>query len=65
MALNSGIFMINRVLNIEEIRARLQAREVSIGSWIQIPDSSVAGILGSRRFDWVAVDMAHGAINHH
>ena len=54
----------NRLVKIEEIRARLQAREVSIGSWMQIPDSSVAEIMGSCRFDWVAVDMEHGAISH-
>ncbi|WP_445781237.1 HpcH/HpaI aldolase family protein [Shewanella sp.] len=57
--------MMNRLLKIEEIRARLQAREASIGSWMQIPDSSVAEIMGSCRFDWVAVDMEHGAISHH
>ena len=55
----------NRLLKIKEIRARLQGGMASIGSWMQIPDSSVAEIMGSSQFDWVAVDMEHGAISHH
>jgi 2-dehydro-3-deoxyglucarate aldolase len=37
----------------------------SISSWTQISDASVAEIMGSAQFDWVAVDMEHGAIRHH
>jgi len=54
----------NKLLKIKEIRSQLQLGKPSIGSWMQIPDSSVAEIIGSSNFDWVAVDMEHGAISH-
>lgn len=55
----------NRLSAIQAIRARLRSGGVSIGSWIQIPHASVAEIMGQAGYDWVAVDMEHGAIGHH
>lgn len=43
-----------------EIKAALKAGSASIGSWMQIPDSSVAEIMGAAGYDWVAVDLEHG-----
>ena len=37
--------------------------EASIGSWMQIPHSSVAEIMGDAGYDWVAVDLEHGSIS--
>jgi 2-dehydro-3-deoxyglucarate aldolase len=37
----------------------------SIGSWLQIPNSSVAEIMGQAGYDWVAVDMEHGSFAVH
>ena len=37
----------------------------SIVSWMQIPNSSIAEIMGQAGYDWVAVDMEHGAISVH
>jgi 2-dehydro-3-deoxyglucarate aldolase len=54
----------NKLLAIKNIRARMQNRKASVGSWMQLTDTSVAEIMGSSNFDWVAVDMEHGAISH-
>ena len=47
---------------LSEVRDRISAGSVSLGSWIQIPDSTVAELVGAAGYDWVAVDMEHGAI---
>jgi len=52
----------NRLKVIKQIRQRLQSGGHSIGSWMQIPHSSVAEIMGQAGYDWVAVDLEHGAI---
>lgn len=48
-----------------EIRDRLRKGGRSIGSWMQIPHPSIAEIMGQAGYDWVAVDMEHGAIAVH
>jgi len=48
--------------NISKIRKLLATNNLSIGSWLQIPHSSVAEILGNSGYDWVAVDLEHGSI---
>ncbi len=55
----------NRMEKIRSIRQSLQEGNLSIGSWIQIPHTSVAEIMGQAGYDWVAVDMEHGAICVH
>jgi 2-dehydro-3-deoxyglucarate aldolase len=55
----------NRHDAIENIRAKLRNGLHSVGSWIQIPDASVAEIIGQSGYDWVAVDMEHGSISIH
>jgi 2-dehydro-3-deoxyglucarate aldolase len=55
----------NRLDKIRSIRLALQNDKASIGSWMQIPHSSVAEIMGQAGYDWVAVDMEHGAIAVH
>ena len=52
----------NRRDNINKIRNLLATNNFSIGSWLQIPHSSVAEILGNSGYDWVAVDLEHGSI---
>lgn len=47
---------------IAKIRQALRAGETSVGSWMQIPHPSVAEIMGAAGYDWVALDMEHGAI---
>lgn len=55
----------NRLKKISAIRSALVEGQVSMGSWIQIPHPSIAEILGQAGYDWVAVDMEHGAISPH
>ena len=45
------------------IRTKLRDGKVSIGSWMQIPNPSVAEIMGDSGYDWIAIDMEHGAIS--
>lgn len=53
----------DRLKKIEKIRKDLNNGLVSIGSWIQIPHSSIAEIMGMAGYDWVAVDLEHGSIS--
>jgi 2-dehydro-3-deoxyglucarate aldolase len=57
--------MMNRLTAIQAIRAKLRTGGHSIGSWMQIPHPSVAEIMGQAGYDWVAVDMEHGAVAVH
>jgi len=52
----------NRLKHIKLIRDKLSSGGCSIGSWIQIPHASIAEIMGQSNYDWVAVDMEHGAV---
>ena len=52
-----------RLQKIKSIREKLQNDQVSIGTWQQIPHSSISEILGRAGYDWVAVDMEHGSIS--
>lgn len=55
----------NRFKKIQQIRKKLGEGNTSIGSWMQIPNSSVAEIMGQSGYDWVAADMEHGSIGIH
>jgi len=54
-----------RIEKIRSIRDDLRSGKPSIGSWIQIPHPSIAEIMGQAGYDWVAVDMEHGAVGAH
>ena len=55
----------DRLQKIIQIRKDLKNDLVSLGSWMQIPNASVAEILGQAGYDWVAVDLEHGSIGIH
>jgi len=55
----------NRLEAIKDIREKLRSGGHSIGSWIQIPHPSIAEIMGQAGYDWVAVDIEHGAVSVH
>ena len=55
----------DRLKKLKSIRKNLGKGENSIGSWIQIPHTSIAEIMGQAGYDWVAVDMEHGTISPH
>lgn len=52
----------NRMDRIRALRARLAGGGTTVGSWMQIPNGSVAEIMGQAGYDWVAVDLEHGSI---
>ena len=49
---------------VHRIRERLKGGGTVVGSWMQLPSSSVAEIMGAAGYDWVAIDVEHGAIHH-
>lgn len=53
----------NRILKIKEIRKTLKSNNLSLGSWMQIPDIFVAEIFGNSGYQWVAIDLEHGPIS--
>jgi 2-dehydro-3-deoxyglucarate aldolase len=55
----------NRLSKIESVRAKLRDGRVTIGSWMQIPHASVAELMGQAGYEWIAVDLEHGAISRH
>ena len=55
----------DRMAVTQRLRATLGAGGVTVGSWMQIPHGSVAEIMGQSGYDWVALDLEHGAIAVH
>jgi 2-dehydro-3-deoxyglucarate aldolase len=55
--------MRNRASKILEIRTKFQSGIASIGSWMQIPSTSIAEIMGDAGYDWIAVDLEHGSMS--
>jgi 2-dehydro-3-deoxyglucarate aldolase len=50
---------------IHDLRALLRDGGATVGSWMQIPQASVAEVMGQAGYDWVALDLEHGAIGVH
>ena len=50
-----------KVMNIEEIRAKLDNGQATIGSWLQLPSPDVAELMAAAGYDWIACDMEHGS----
>lgn len=46
-----------------KLRLALLQREITLGSWIQIGHPAGAEVLARAGFDWVCVDLEHGAID--
>jgi len=55
----------NRLDAIRRIRQALREGRPTIGSWMQIPHSSIAEVMGQAGYEWVAVDLEHGAMGVH
>lgn len=45
------------------IKKKLREGGVTLGSWMQLPDPSVAEIMGKSGYDWVVIDLEHGSFN--
>ena len=54
--------MLDKLKAISDIRKTLKQGSVTIGSWMQIPNTSVAEIMGKSNYDWIVVDMEHGSM---
>lgn len=52
----------NKLEQVRKIRTAMRSGSASIGSWMQIPDSNVAEIMGHSGYEWVAIDMEHGPV---
>ncbi|RHX91192.1 2,4-dihydroxyhept-2-ene-1,7-dioic acid aldolase [Leptospira yasudae] len=50
---------------MNSVKEKLNSGGFTIGSWMQIPNTSIAEILGNAGFDWVALDLEHGAFSLH
>ena len=44
-----------------DLKSKIKNKELSIGSWISIPHSSVVEIMASAGFEWLVVDIEHTA----
>jgi 2-dehydro-3-deoxyglucarate aldolase len=53
----------NRLEQIAKIRNKLKNNLMSVGSWIQLPNASIAEIMGNAGYDWLAIDLEHGSIS--
>lgn len=54
-----------RFERLSNLRSRLRSDEPTVGTWMQIPSPDVAELLASGGFDWVTIDLEHGAISRH
>lgn len=43
------------------IREKLRSGQATVGSWMQLPNASVAELMGTAGYDWVAIDLEHGS----
>lgn len=55
----------DRIKAIKAIRHKLSSGGHSVGSWMQIANSSIAEIMGSSGYEWIAVDLEHGSMSVH
>jgi 2-dehydro-3-deoxyglucarate aldolase len=49
--------------NASPLKARLKAKETTIGSWLTIPHQAVVEIMSTAGFEWLTVDLEHAAID--
>lgn len=50
-------------MQVISIKEKLKNGATSIGSWMQIPDTNVAEIMGKAGYDWIVLDLEHGLFN--
>ena len=51
------------MLTTKELRHNIRNGKATIGTWLQIPSSDVAEIVGRMGYDFAAVDMEHGSFS--
>lgn len=45
------------------LKAKLEKKEISLGSWLTIPHQAVIEILSTAGFEWLVIDMEHSSIS--
>lgn len=48
---------------MNNVKQKLKKGLPAIGTWLQLPDVSVAEIIGSSGYDWAAIDFEHGSFS--
>lgn len=51
----------NKLNAIQLLRKKLIDNKYSLGSWMQLSNTSVAELMGASGYDWVAIDAEHGS----
>lgn len=45
------------------LKRKIAGNKLTVGSWLQLPDTFTAEIMAKAGFDWLAIDMEHGLID--
>jgi 4-hydroxy-2-oxoheptanedioate aldolase len=48
-------------MKTNHVKAKLKKGEVSIGTWLSLPDPTAARLMARTGFDWLTVDLEHGS----
>lgn len=47
----------------QELKEKIKQKKVTVGTWMQISNASMAEILSRSGYDWVVIDLEHGAFS--
>jgi len=50
-------------MKTNHVKTKLKQGEVSLGAWLNFPSLDTARLMGWQGFDWLTIDMEHGAFN--
>ena len=45
------------------LKKKLKKQELSLGSWITLPDLNLAEMMSNSNFDWLAIDLEHSVVD--
>jgi len=48
---------------MKELRAKIRAKELTIGSWLTFSDLAIVEIMAKAGFDWLVIDMEHTGLS--
>ncbi len=53
-----------RIKNLNKLRSTIKKNKLTVGTWLQIPNSNSAEIISNNGFDWIAVDLEHSIFDN-
>jgi 2-keto-3-deoxy-L-rhamnonate aldolase RhmA len=53
----------SRMSMVHSVKQKISKKNITLGSWVQMPDPFSAEIMAGAGFDWLAIDLEHGMIN--